>query len=197
MPTIVGILTFISMINTTSERLKAIHLFICWDFSFYEQLKFHAQLSWAWKKFYNLWARLSIPLNAGCIMSSGASYCQDPLQYKETSKSGDIVLRVNTVLVVHLEKCSEQCLVLYCCCHVMCFILLRCSVNHVPLIVSRFSHNARIYHIVMGESFQNYSWMLDFDTVFPKKEFRIWRLTFLWNNSGFRGWLSIEITLVS
>ena len=22
---------------------------------FYEQLKFHAQLSWAWKKFYNLW----------------------------------------------------------------------------------------------------------------------------------------------
>ena len=30
MPTIVGILTFISMINTTSERLKARHFFICW-----------------------------------------------------------------------------------------------------------------------------------------------------------------------
>ena len=29
MPTIIGILTFISMINTTSERLKAIHFFIC------------------------------------------------------------------------------------------------------------------------------------------------------------------------
>ena len=29
MPTIVGILTFISMINTTSERLKARNLFIC------------------------------------------------------------------------------------------------------------------------------------------------------------------------
>ena len=44
MPTIVGILTFISMINTTSERLKARN-FICWYFSFDEQLKFRAQLS--------------------------------------------------------------------------------------------------------------------------------------------------------
>ena len=45
MPTIVGISTFISMINTTSERLKEINFFICWYFSFYEQLKFRAQLS--------------------------------------------------------------------------------------------------------------------------------------------------------
>ena len=42
---IFGILTFISMINTTSERLKARNFFVCWYFSFYEQLKFHAQLS--------------------------------------------------------------------------------------------------------------------------------------------------------
>ena len=54
MPTIVGILTFISMINTTSERLEARHFFICQYFIFYEQLKFRAQLSWAWKKFYKL-----------------------------------------------------------------------------------------------------------------------------------------------
>ena len=54
MPTIVGILTFISRINTASERLKARNFFICWYFSFYEQLKFCAQLTWAWKKFYNL-----------------------------------------------------------------------------------------------------------------------------------------------
>ena len=53
---IVDNLTCISMINTTSERLKARHFFICWYFSFYEQLKFYAQLSWAWKKFNNLWA---------------------------------------------------------------------------------------------------------------------------------------------
>ena len=45
MPTIVGILTFISMINTTSERLKARNFFICRYFSFYEQLKFRSQLS--------------------------------------------------------------------------------------------------------------------------------------------------------
>ena len=43
--TIDGILTFISMINTTSERNKARNFFICRYFSFYEQLKFHAQLS--------------------------------------------------------------------------------------------------------------------------------------------------------
>ena len=45
MPTIVGILTFISMINTASERLKARNFFICQNFSFYEELKFRAQLS--------------------------------------------------------------------------------------------------------------------------------------------------------
>ena len=45
MPTIVGILTFISMINTTNERLKAINFFVCWYLSFYEQLKFRTQLS--------------------------------------------------------------------------------------------------------------------------------------------------------
>ena len=44
MPTIVDILTFISMINTTSERHKASNFFFCRYFSFYEQLKFRAQL---------------------------------------------------------------------------------------------------------------------------------------------------------
>ena len=65
--TIVCILTFISMINTTSERLKAINFFICRYFSFYEQLKFRAQLSWAWKKFYNLVARFHILYISGNI----------------------------------------------------------------------------------------------------------------------------------
>ena len=45
MPTIVGILTFISMMNTTSERRKARNFFICRYFSFYEKLKFRTQLS--------------------------------------------------------------------------------------------------------------------------------------------------------
>ena len=45
MPTIVGILTFISMIYTTSERWKARNFFICRYFSFLGQLKFRAQFS--------------------------------------------------------------------------------------------------------------------------------------------------------
>ena len=46
MPTDVGILTIISMINTTSEslRLKARNFFSCRYLSFYKQLKFLAQL---------------------------------------------------------------------------------------------------------------------------------------------------------
>ena len=58
MPTIVGIFIFMSMINTLSERLKVRNFFICLYFSFYEQLKFRVKLSWTWKKFYNLEARL-------------------------------------------------------------------------------------------------------------------------------------------
>ena len=45
MPTIVCILTFISMVNTTSVRLKARNFFICQYFSFYEQLKFRDESS--------------------------------------------------------------------------------------------------------------------------------------------------------
>ena len=45
MPIIVGILTFISMINTAPESFKARKIFIFQHFTFYEQLNFHAQLS--------------------------------------------------------------------------------------------------------------------------------------------------------
>ena len=41
---IVGFLIFISKINTTSESLKARKVIIFQHFSFYEQLKFHAEL---------------------------------------------------------------------------------------------------------------------------------------------------------
>ena len=40
--------------NTLSERLKAWNFFICQYFSFYEQLKFRAQLTWAQKSFKTL-----------------------------------------------------------------------------------------------------------------------------------------------
>ena len=45
MPTIVGILIFFSMINTTAEHLKARKVFTFKHFRFYDQLKCHAQLS--------------------------------------------------------------------------------------------------------------------------------------------------------
>ena len=50
---IIGILTFINLTHTTSESLNARNIFIFQHFSFYEQLKFHAQLSWALKSFIN------------------------------------------------------------------------------------------------------------------------------------------------
>ena len=47
MPTIVGILTFrpISRIDTTSESFKTRTIFISHQFTFYEHLKVHVQLS--------------------------------------------------------------------------------------------------------------------------------------------------------
>ena len=73
MSTILGILTFISMINTTSERLKARNFFIYRYFSFYEQLKFPAQLSIIF--FNNLLARsISCPLcNQGRLREASLS----------------------------------------------------------------------------------------------------------------------------
>ena len=51
MPTTVGILTFIGMIITTSERPKQETSSVVGIVAFVNWLKFRAQLSWAWKKF--------------------------------------------------------------------------------------------------------------------------------------------------
>ena len=45
MPTIVGILLFVNMTHTTPESFKATNVYIFQLLGFYEQLKFHAQLS--------------------------------------------------------------------------------------------------------------------------------------------------------
>ena len=45
MPTIVGILTFISWISTACEGFKERNIVIFHRLTFYEHLKFHAQLS--------------------------------------------------------------------------------------------------------------------------------------------------------
>ena len=81
MPTIVGILTFISMVNTLSERLKARNVFIFRYFSFYEQLKVCTQLSWAKEQFYYLGTYVS--RTGTCLYNTGAyrtytgAYIQD------------------------------------------------------------------------------------------------------------------------
>ena len=58
MPTIVGILTFMSRKNSILSLSEPEKCWLYWYFHTYEHLKFHAQVSWAWKKFYNLGARL-------------------------------------------------------------------------------------------------------------------------------------------
>ena len=57
MPTIVGILTFMNRKNSIISLSEPKKCWISYDFYTYEHLKFHAQLSWAWKKFYNIGAR--------------------------------------------------------------------------------------------------------------------------------------------
>ena len=54
MPTIVGILTFMTGKNSILGISEPKNSRISWYLSTYEHLKFHAQLSWARKKFYNL-----------------------------------------------------------------------------------------------------------------------------------------------
>ena len=62
MPTIVSILTLISMVATIPENFKSRKVFISWHFSFHEQLKFHAQLqhfsSHEQLKFHAQWTKI-------------------------------------------------------------------------------------------------------------------------------------------
>ena len=103
MPTIVGILTFICMINTTSERLKARNFIICRYFSFYKQLKFCAQLSWAWKKFYNLGSNICFLIG----QSIKVAYIATNMYLDQTAPlgawSGFILLTLNTC-----SRCIKQ-----------------------------------------------------------------------------------------
>ena len=54
---------YINIIYATSESLKARKKIIIFQqTSLYEELKFHAQLSWAWKKSYNLSPGLNLEI---------------------------------------------------------------------------------------------------------------------------------------
>ena len=61
--------TFIKMINTTSERLKAKNFFLCRYFSIYEQLKFRAQL------FYKPGISLRFVVAGKHCQETGQIYC--------------------------------------------------------------------------------------------------------------------------
>ena len=67
MPTIVGILTFMSGKNSIPDISETKKSHMSWYFYTYVHLKFHAQLSWVWKKFYNLGASLK---NTGAVVQS-------------------------------------------------------------------------------------------------------------------------------
>ena len=54
MPTIEGILTFMSREKNILSFSEPKNADFSWYFYTYEHLKFHAQLRWAWKKSYNL-----------------------------------------------------------------------------------------------------------------------------------------------
>ena len=106
MPTIVDILTFISMINTT-ESLKARQVFIFQHFSFYEQLKFHVELSWAWKKFYNPRARLGVPLLFTCykiMFSCDKAYLQEMSRLISLKRKLSIYLLLQLWIALYLYR---------------------------------------------------------------------------------------------
>ena len=87
MPTVVGILTFISGENSILGLSEPNKCRISWYFYTYEHSKFHAQLSWAWKKFYNLGAccrhqHKSLPLLRSISILSFMWTCPITLSFK-------------------------------------------------------------------------------------------------------------------
>ena len=104
MPTIVGILTFISMINTTSERLKARNFFICRYF------RWNFVLKWVEHE------RSCITLGPGCVVSltnnGGHSlertfcYCLLTLIYVS---GGNPMTVVSRQVNMELSKIKQKC----------------------------------------------------------------------------------------
>ena len=95
MPTIVGILTFISRINE-ALLIKTWKFHWFWLFQNIWAFKFHAQLSWAWKKFYNLGPDFHICKNRGATVMTLCFW---------TDRSGQTV---QTQIRLLLEEQSDQ-----------------------------------------------------------------------------------------
>ena len=87
MPTIVGILTFMSRKNSILGLSEPKKGRISWYFNTYEHLDFHAQLSWAWKKFCNLGA-WTFFLQLALIHSKDGAGMADSVDHDQISAFG-------------------------------------------------------------------------------------------------------------
>ena len=99
MPTIVGILTFINRKNSILSLFESEKSWISWYFYTYEHLKFHAQLSWAWKKF----------ITAGpgpCSSSLSVDKALNPLIFRHVNFQNNYFLQIRPVIdeVLSLEE---------------------------------------------------------------------------------------------
>ena len=81
----------------------------CWHLNIHEQDKFHIQLSWAWKKFYNLKAWES------------THFCQQERSFRsslplEHDQSGQIfwLISIFARYTYHVDSCTEQKLRIWC-----------------------------------------------------------------------------------
>ena len=76
MPTFVGILTFMSWINTASESFKTRYIIIFQHFSFNKQWIFHDQLSLACKTFITLRPEIRMSAYKNSITRYLGTYCK-------------------------------------------------------------------------------------------------------------------------
>ena len=83
------------------------NFFICRYFSFNEQLKFHAQLIWAWKKFYNLiYQRFIAGWWAGWIMPS-PDFINSHSQVCNPGSKGPLVFQSNITQLFIIRLSSK------------------------------------------------------------------------------------------
>ena len=96
--------TFISKIYTKSKRLKVWNSFICWCFSFYEQLKFRTQLSWEWTKINHIGPGLRFLVTFTCFR-----FMIQPTQLQRhaailTSTKSYLIVEWMTKVLIKLHK---------------------------------------------------------------------------------------------
>ena len=148
------------MINTTSERLKARHFFICQYFSFCEQLKFRSKLSF---------------ITSGPVQGFPSDHAQTNLSATETSQSVENIFEVRSDIILSIERITKvpgpEVIKLFSCStqlstkfqlliktkipkskDVSCFKSLRCGIYHadvkIPTLVGILTFMSRINFVL-------------------------------------------------